>query len=303
MSGATILGRMADRSSMLEVPAARQGARRAVRRRRPRALPGRWKRPRHRAGQALTRSGLRDLGASGRDHAAAARLGRAGSTSSACAFGTVGALKDGERLEITTYRKEVYAEEHRKPSVTFGDDILVDLSRRDFTINAMAVRLPDGEFVDPYGGLKALAAKLLDTPLDPEIVVLRRPAADDPRRAVRRAARCATGRPCGRGDARAADRLAIVSAERIRDELDKLLVGEHAPAGLALLVDDRARRCASCPSSRRSAWSRTRSTGTRTCCATPTRWSTGASPTSCCGWRRCCTTSASPRRGRSRPRV
>ena len=67
-------------------------------------------------------------------------------------FGTVGALKDGERLEITTYRKEVYAEEHRKPAVTFGDDMLVDLSRRDFTINAMAVRLPEGGFVDPYGG-------------------------------------------------------------------------------------------------------------------------------------------------------
>ena len=98
------------------------------------------------------------------------------------AFGTVGALKDGERLEITTFRKEVYAEEHRKPSVTFGDDILVDLSRRDFTINAMAVRLPDGEFVDPYGGLKALAAKLLDTPLDPETSF-----SDDPLRMIRAA--------------------------------------------------------------------------------------------------------------------
>ena len=119
------------------------------------------------------------------------------------AFGTVGALKDGERLEITTYRKEVYAEEHRKPSVTFGDDILVDLSRRDFTINAMAVRLPDGEFIDPYGGLKALAAEAARHAAGSRDVVLRRPAADDPRRAVRRAARSATGRPCGRSDARA----------------------------------------------------------------------------------------------------
>jgi poly(A) polymerase len=152
-------------------------------------------------------------------------------------FGTVGALKDGERLEITTFRNEVYAEENRKPTVTFGDDILVDLSRRDFTINAMAVRLPDGEFVDPYGGLKALAASVLDTPLDPEMSF-----SDDPLRMIRAA------RFVAQLDVRPADRvvetmhalasrLQIVSAERIRDELDKLLVGEHAPAGLELLVE------------------------------------------------------------------
>ena len=64
-------------------------------------------------------------------------------------FGTVGARKDGHLLEITTFRQESYVEEHRKPAVTFGDDIEVDLSRRDFTFNAMAVRLPDGTFVDP----------------------------------------------------------------------------------------------------------------------------------------------------------
>src|SRR4029078_8370615 len=97
-------------------------------------------------------------------------------------FGTVGALKDGVRIEITTFRKEIYAEEHRKPAVTFGDDILVDLSRRDFTINAMAVRLPDGEFVDPYGGVKALSARVLDTPLDPEVSF-----SDDPLRMIRAA--------------------------------------------------------------------------------------------------------------------
>jgi poly(A) polymerase len=152
-------------------------------------------------------------------------------------FGTVGALKDGERLEITTFRKEVYAEENRKPTVTFGDDILVDLSRRDFTINAMAVRLPDGEFVDPYGGLKALAGSVLDTPLDPEMSF-----SDDPLRMIRAARFVAQldVRPADRvvETMRAlASRLEIVSAERIRDELDKLLVGEHAPAGLALLVD------------------------------------------------------------------
>ena len=66
-------------------------------------------------------------------------------------FGTVGARKGGTRFEITTFREEVYAEEHRKPAVTFANDIETDLGRRDFTINAMAVRLPDGEFVDPFG--------------------------------------------------------------------------------------------------------------------------------------------------------
>ncbi len=97
-------------------------------------------------------------------------------------WGTVGALKDGQRLEITTFRQEVYAEEHRKPSVTFGKDLQTDLSRRDFTINAMAIALPEGGFVDPYGGIRHLAARVLDTPLDPEISF-----SDDPLRMVRAA--------------------------------------------------------------------------------------------------------------------
>jgi poly(A) polymerase len=152
-------------------------------------------------------------------------------------YGTVGALKDGHRIEITTYRKEVYAEDHRKPAVTFGDDVLVDLSRRDFTINAMALRLPDGAFVDPYGGLKALAAGVLDTPLDPSVSF-----SDDPLRMIRAARFVAQlgVRPAARVvEAMRAmtDRLDIVSAERMRDELDKLLVGEHVGAGLSLLVD------------------------------------------------------------------
>ena len=236
MSGATILGRMADRSSMLEVPAlAKELGERFVD-----------------AGHELYLVGgsVRDM-VQGRpspdlDFATSAppaettRLLRGWADRKylvGVAFGTVGALKDGERLEITTYRKEVYAEEHRKPSVTFGDDILVDLSRRDFTINAMAVRLPDGDFTDPYGGLKALTAKLLDTPLDPETSF-----SDDPLRMIRAARFVARLdlRPADRvveSMHALADRLAIVSAERIRDELDKLLVGEHAPAGLALLVD------------------------------------------------------------------
>ncbi|HLB39503.1 MAG TPA: CCA tRNA nucleotidyltransferase [Actinomycetota bacterium] len=152
-------------------------------------------------------------------------------------FGTVGAVKDGHRIEITTFRKEVYAEEHRKPAVTFGDDVLVDLSRRDFSINAMALRLPDGEFVDPYGGLKALAAGVLDTPLDPELSF-----SDDPLRMIRAARFVAqlgvTPTPRVIEAMRAlGDRLEIVSAERIREELDKLLVADRAPTGLQLLVE------------------------------------------------------------------
>src|SRR5438093_8632829 len=76
-------------------------------------------------------------------------------------FGTVGALKDGRRLEITTFREDIYAQEHRKPAVTFAKDVETDLSRRDFTINAMAIRLPDGAFIDPFGGIRALGTRSL----------------------------------------------------------------------------------------------------------------------------------------------
>ncbi len=152
-------------------------------------------------------------------------------------FGTVGARKDGHLLEITTFRQESYVEEHRKPVVTFGDDIEVDLSRRDFTFNAMAVRLPDGTFVDPFDGVRALGARSLDTPLDPSVAF-----SDDPLRMVRAARFVAqlSVTPSARvvdAIATMRARLEIVSAERIRDELDRLLVAPDAPAGLALLVD------------------------------------------------------------------
>jgi poly(A) polymerase len=151
-------------------------------------------------------------------------------------FGTVGALKDGRRLEITTFREEVYAEEHRKPAVTFAKDIETDLSRRDFTINAMAVALPGGDFVDPFGGVRHLAAKVLDTPLEPEVAF-----SDDPLRMLR-AARFVSQldvTPAPRvveAIERMRERLSIVSAERIADELVKLLIGERPGAGLDLLV-------------------------------------------------------------------
>ena len=154
-------------------------------------------------------------------------------------FGTVGARRNGRRLDITTFREERYPEDERKPSVTFAKDIQTDLSRRDFTINAMAVRLPDGEFIDPFEGVKALGAKRLDTPLDPDIAF-----SDDPLRMLR-AARFVSQLDVGPAPRvvgaieQMRDRLGIVSSERIRDELDKLLVGDEPAKGLALLVGTR----------------------------------------------------------------
>lgn len=152
-------------------------------------------------------------------------------------FGTVGARKGDALLEITTFRAEVYAPEHRKPAVTFGTDLTTDLSRRDFTVNAMAVRLPEGEFVDPFGGVKDLAGRRLDTPLDPEIAF-----SDDPLRMLR-AARFVSQlglTPAPRvveAIGRMRGRLSIVSAERISDELSKLLLGAEPARGLDLAVE------------------------------------------------------------------
>jgi len=151
-------------------------------------------------------------------------------------FGTVGARKGGMLFEITTYREEIYREEHRKPSVTFAKDLETDLSRRDFTINAMAIRLPEGAFVDLHGGVRDLAAKLLDTPLEPEVAF-----SDDPLRMLR-AARFAAQLDVALAprvleairDMR--ERLSIVSAERISDEVSKLLVAPHAGKGLEIMV-------------------------------------------------------------------
>jgi poly(A) polymerase len=152
-------------------------------------------------------------------------------------FGTVGARRHGTLVEITTFREERYPQDERKPAVSFAKDIQTDLSRRDFTINAMAVRLPDGEFVDPFEGVKDLAAKRLDTPLDPELAF-----SDDPLRMLRAARFVAQldVSPAPRVvDAirRMRERLRIVSSERIREELDKLLLGDEPAKGLALLVD------------------------------------------------------------------
>jgi poly(A) polymerase len=151
-------------------------------------------------------------------------------------FGTIGARKDGQVFEITTHRAEVYVPDSRKPEVTFGDNIEEDLARRDFTINALALRLPDMELVDPFDGLGDLAAGRLRTPLDPEISF-----GDDPLRmlrAARFAARFSLKPDPGLEVAieKMHDRLSIVSAERIRDELDKIMLVEVPSDALWFIV-------------------------------------------------------------------
>ncbi len=165
-------------------------------------------------------------------------------------FGTIGARRvrpDGspQVVEITTFRAEAYTDDSRKPHVTFADDIAVDLSRRDFTVNAMALDLRPvergsgvgAELVDPFGGAADLATATLRTPLAPEVSF-----DDDPLRMLR-AARFIAGYglepvPELVAAVRArGHRLEIVSAERIRDELDKLIVVDRPSAGLWFLVD------------------------------------------------------------------
>jgi len=152
-------------------------------------------------------------------------------------FGTVGAAKGGRRYEITTHRAETYLPESRKPEVAFGDSVEVDLSRRDFTVNAMALSVPGLELIDPYGGLDDLGARRLRTPLDPHVSF-----ADDPLRMLR-AARFIAGLGLVPDEAlvtavhEMAERLAIVSPERIRDELDKLLVLSKPSPGLWFVVE------------------------------------------------------------------
>ncbi len=156
------------------------------------------------------------------------------------AFGTVGVRKGSTMFEITTYRSEQYAARSRKPDVVYGKSLEEDLSRRDFTINAMAVRLPGFEFVDPFGGLDALRAKELRTPGPPEISF-----GDDPLRILRAARFTAKLGVTVAGDVRAAmtqqaPRLEIVSAERIAGELTKLMLTPDPAAGLDLLVQTEA---------------------------------------------------------------
>jgi len=152
-------------------------------------------------------------------------------------FGTIAARIGDQHIEITTYRADSYDHVTRKPTVEFGDSLTDDLKRRDFSVNAMALRLPDGVFVDPFNGLKDLLGGTLRTPTDPSISF-----GDDPLRMLRGArfasqlgfeiepetfdAMCAM-----------ASTIEIVSAERIQVELAKLLLGANPRLGLTALVD------------------------------------------------------------------
>ncbi len=152
-------------------------------------------------------------------------------------FGTVGARKGDHHLEITTYRRESYDPDSRKPEVTFGDTLAGDLARRDFTVNAMAVRLPTLEFVDLHDGMADLGAGILRTPIAPE-----ESFGDDPLRMMRAARFVAQlgftiDEPVLAAMTAMAPRLEIVSAERIRDELSKLLLSARPRLGLAVLVE------------------------------------------------------------------
>jgi len=152
------------------------------------------------------------------------------------AFGTVGVQRGPWRCEITTYRADAYDRVGRKPEVTYGERLEDDLARRDFTVNAMAVSLPEHEFVDPFSGLADLAAQLLRTPARPEDSF-----ADDPLRLLR-AARFVAQLGFTVDDAVVTAMTAMsaeigrISAERVRDELSKLLCGGDPRGGLHLLV-------------------------------------------------------------------
>ncbi|GAB95429.1 poly(A) polymerase [Kineosphaera limosa] len=153
------------------------------------------------------------------------------------AFGTIGLRKGAYVVEITTYRADAYDRTTRKPIVAFGDNLADDLARRDFTVNAMALQLPELAFVDPHDGLADLFARELRTPGAPEVSF-----ADDPLRMMRAArfvAQLDMSLHPGVAEAitAAVDSLQIVSAERVRDELVKLLLTPAPRRGLEVLVD------------------------------------------------------------------
>ncbi|MCS5497531.1 CCA tRNA nucleotidyltransferase [Cnuibacter physcomitrellae] len=153
------------------------------------------------------------------------------------AFGTIAARIDGESVEITTYRSDVYDGRTRKPEVEFGDTLEDDLTRRDFTVNAMALRLPELKLVDPSGGMDDLIAGVLRTPGAPE-----RSFGDDPLRmlrAIRFSAqlgfRVDVDTAVAISELR--DTIEIISVERIKEELSKLLKTDAPRRGVELLVE------------------------------------------------------------------
>jgi poly(A) polymerase len=154
-------------------------------------------------------------------------------------FGTIGAKKDNVTYEITTYRADSYESDSRKPEVNFGDSIEGDLLRRDFTVNAMAIELTTStpEFIDPHSGVTDLLKRVLRTPSSPELSF-----SDDPLRMLR-AARFAAQLGFTIDEEvlvamkSMADRLSIISAERIRDEFIKTVMSSDPRAGITTLVD------------------------------------------------------------------
>ncbi|MDQ4009823.1 MAG: CCA tRNA nucleotidyltransferase [Actinomycetota bacterium] len=156
------------------------------------------------------------------------------------AFGTIGATKAGTHCEITTYRADRYDRVSRNPDVVFGDTVEGDLARRDFTVNAMAVQLPlqgAGRFIDPYGGMAALARRELDTPATPQ-----ESFADDPLRMLRAARFVSqlgfTLAPRVRAAlVEMAPEIRRITVERVAAELSKLMLGADPRAGVELVVD------------------------------------------------------------------
>ena len=151
-------------------------------------------------------------------------------------FGTIGCVINGRGCEITTHRREAYDHDSRKPAVVFGKDISEDLARRDFTINAIAVELPEGTLVDPFEGASALSERVLATPLSAE-----ESFSDDPLRMLRAARFVAQfnltpTEEVVRAMSEMGERLDIVSAERITDEIEKTLLLKDPTAAFGLLA-------------------------------------------------------------------
>ena len=154
-------------------------------------------------------------------------------------FGTVAGKRGDTTVEVTTYRTESYDPDSRKPEVQYGDSILGDLSRRDFTVNSMALELTgdEPEFIDPFNGLQDLAAKVLRTPGRPGDSFN-----DDPLRMMR-AARFASQLDFEidpdvlTSIKDLAHRISIISAERVRDEFTKILMSNSPRTGITILVD------------------------------------------------------------------
>jgi poly(A) polymerase len=152
-------------------------------------------------------------------------------------FGTIGARIGDDHIEITTYRADKYDVDSRKPEVAFGKDLTEDLLRRDFTVNAMALRLPEKVFVDPFNGLRDLIDGVLRTPGKPEDSF-----SDDPLRMMRGARFVAQLEfeiepETFEAMVSMAERIEIISAERIHDEFVKLMKGKNPRLGLEVLVD------------------------------------------------------------------